>query len=99
MAADLGAGTFTAADLYGWYVSLLKQEGREPVTKQKFGTALKEAGWHSSTEYLNDRMTRCWMVTKPWARRGLEYLNSDEANARPIADTGEMSADSRTLGP
>jgi hypothetical protein len=74
LAADLGHGVFPAGDLYDWHVSAVRQAGREPVTKKRFGMALKEAGWYSSTRYQEGRMTRCWMINKPWARRGQEYV-------------------------
>jgi len=75
IAGDLGAGVFPAADVYNWYVSAAKQEGRKPVTKVRFGLALKEARWQSSVQYQEGRATRCWLINKPWARRGHEFVH------------------------
>lgn len=74
LAGDLGPGVFPAGHLYDWHAQAVRQVGRQPVTKKKFGSALKEAGWASSTRYLEGRMTRCWMITNPWARRGQEHI-------------------------
>lgn len=76
LAGDLGAGVFPAADLYGWYAQAARQDGREPVGKKKFGLALKEAGWLGSIRYRGGTMVRCWMITKPWARRGAEHIRA-----------------------
>jgi hypothetical protein len=82
LAADLGHGVFPSADLYNWYARTVTDEGgREPVGKRKFGVALKEAGWSRSSRYLDGRMVRCWTITKPWARRGQEWLKSQVAEA------------------
>lgn len=66
MARELGAGTFSAGQLHGWYASNVEKVGRKPVTKVRFGLALKEAGWSSSTKYLDGTMVRCWTVDKGW---------------------------------
>lgn len=76
IAGDMGAGTFTAAELYDWYVSALRQAGREPVSKKWFGSALTEAGWRQRTLSRDRRMTRCWLITNPWARRGAEFVKA-----------------------
>jgi hypothetical protein len=76
LAGDLGAGIFSAGELYEWHALAVRQAGREPVSKKKFGLALKEAGWLDSVRYRDGKMTRCWMITKPWARRGTEYVQS-----------------------
>jgi hypothetical protein len=75
LAADLGPGVFIGADVYNWYVSLAEQSGRAPVSKKKFGMALGEAGWTSSLEYRGGRMARCWVINKPWYRRGMAHIN------------------------
>lgn len=76
IAGDKGAGVFSAADLYDWYVSIARETGREPVGKRWFGLALKEAGWASSTRKIHGAATRCWLITLPWARRGAEHVQS-----------------------
>jgi hypothetical protein len=75
VAGELGHGVFTAASLYDWYAGCVKSEGRKPVTKVRFGLALKEAGWTPSVEYRDQVMVRCWLITKPWARRGHAVVN------------------------
>jgi hypothetical protein len=76
LAADVGAGWKSASDLYDWYAATVRPEGREPVTKKWFGLALAEAGLTSSTRRLNDDRdtVRCWLITRPWVRRGEELL-------------------------
>lgn len=76
IAADRGAGAFPTGDLYDWYVMIVRAEDREPVTKKWFGCALKEAGWANSTRYLGGVMVRCWTITLPWVRRGMEHVAS-----------------------
>jgi hypothetical protein len=89
LAADLGAGTFPAADIYGWHKSLVEGFGREPVTKRRFGAALREAGWNDSSEYRGGRMVRCWLITRSWNRRGLERLAKLKADSE--ASTGQAT--------
>ena len=88
LAADLGAGIFPAADIYNWYVSIAEDSGRRPVGKKAFGVFLKESGWQPSINYLNGKMTRCWMINKPWARRGAQML-ADELAASKVAASGD----------
>lgn len=76
VAGDLGAGIFPASELYDWHVMAIKNAGRDPVSKVRFGLALKEAGWKSYTKYREGRMARCWMINKPWAARGYQYVTS-----------------------
>lgn len=75
VAGDKGAGVFTAAELYEWYAMALEQVGREPVSRRWFGSALKEAGWANLSRKVDQRMTRCWRITNPWARRGEEFVS------------------------
>lgn len=75
VAADLGAGVHTAADVYRMHETILAQAKRLPISKRSFGLALAEAGWVSSTKVIDDVRTRCWMITKPWERRGLKHVN------------------------
>lgn len=70
LAADLGAGWHTAASLYRWYVGLMTEFEREPVSQKMFGLALREARWNSSVRRMDGRPTRGWMVSRPWVRRG-----------------------------
>lgn len=83
LAADLGAGYFTATDLHAWYASTIKEDGREPVTKKAFGLALKEAGLTPTTRRLGDegKPARCWLITLPWYRRGLDMLAEEKRAA------------------
>lgn len=75
LAADLGAGYFSSLELYEWHSRILDQEShRKPVSRTRFGLALKEAGWSSSVRYMDRRMIRCWLINKSWARRGQEKL-------------------------
>lgn len=87
LAGDLGPGIFPSSEVYDWHVSMLKDVGREPVSKKKFGTALKEAGWVGSSRYLGGKVVRCWMITKPWARRGAEKLKT--AGTDPAGEKGQ----------
>lgn len=80
LAGDLGAGVFPAADLYDWHALAVRQGGREPVGKTKFGKALKAAGWRGMVEYRGGVMARCWLITKPWARRGAAYVQTAEVS-------------------
>jgi len=70
LAVDLGDGYFPSSDLYAWYVALVGQTGRNPVSKKAFGTALRAAGWASSVRYIGGKNARCWLITKSWVRRG-----------------------------
>lgn len=76
LAGDLGAGVFPAADIYDWHVQAVTQAGRQAVSKKRFGTALGEAGWTAMVRKLDGRMTRCWLITNPWARRGAEFVKT-----------------------
>lgn len=79
LAFDLGVGYFTASDLYSWYANSVRYDGREPVTKKAFGTALRNAGLQSSIRPLGDegKPARCWLITRPWYKRG-KALEDDE---------------------
>lgn len=81
LAVDLGHGIFPSADIYNWYVQGVTHDGREPVSKKKFGLALKEAGWHNSAEYRDGRVVRCWLINKPWERRGQAWLKAQKDRA------------------
>jgi hypothetical protein len=75
LAADMGAGYFSAGHLYEWYTSTIKNDGRLPVSKKAFGVALRTAGWLSSLRTVEPgRQARCWLINKPWARRGEAWL-------------------------
>jgi phage/plasmid-associated DNA primase len=92
LAGDLGAGIFPGAEIYNWYLAFMEQAGRKPVSKTRFGLALKEAGWKPSTKYLDGRMVRCWMINKPWARRGQEKLTSEgQADGGAQMSSGTVS--------
>lgn len=83
LAADLGAGYFPAAYLYDWYVSTIADKGRRPVSKKSFGMQLRASGWQSSLRTVEIGVqARCWLITKPWARRGQEMLAA-EMDSRP----------------
>jgi hypothetical protein len=96
IAGDLQWGVFTAATIYNWYLSMMEHQGRKPVTKTRFGLALREAGWTDSTRYQDGRMVRCWMITKPWHRRGAERLAEGlaRAKAEKLAGNGVPPVDS-----
>lgn len=74
LAADLGPGYFSAGQLYEWHVSQLSEVDRLPVSKKRFGMTLKEHGWQNSVRQVEGRQVRCWLINKPWARRGDQYL-------------------------
>lgn len=81
LAVDVGSGWFAAADLYNWYVSSIAEEGREPVTKKRFGMKLRSVGFHSSSRNLEPgHQVRVWLVTKPWVRRGEAILAEEMAS-------------------
>lgn len=81
LTADLGAGYHPAAEIYDWYVSMIAAEYRSPISKKAFGLALKEAKLQPSVRALGDdrRMTRCWLLTRPWERRGNAILAEELA--------------------
>lgn len=78
LAVDMGAGWFSSADLYRWHSDQINDDDpdRKPVGRTMFGRALREAGWKEGGKYLNGRMTRCWMITLPWVRRGQARLDA-----------------------
>jgi hypothetical protein len=80
LAADLGAGYFTASELYAWHSEMIKVEGREPVSKKAFGMALKEAGLKAVIRRTGEegKPARCWLITRPWQRRGDELLAQEK---------------------
>lgn len=75
VAADLGPGVFPSADIYAWHARAIAQAGRKPVSPRAFGLFLRVAGWQSSINYIGGRTTRCWMINKPWARRGVVHVS------------------------
>jgi hypothetical protein len=81
LAADLGARWVAVSELYDWYVAMINPEGRLPLTKKAFGLALKEAGWRSAVRRMGDesKPARCWLITLPWYRRGLELMAREKA--------------------
>jgi len=83
LAADLGAGHFSAAELYRWYELSVIDEGRKPVSKKAFGTALKTAGLQPSTRWIGDerKAARCWLITRSWQRRGQALLADEKRKA------------------
>jgi hypothetical protein len=83
LAADLGAGHFTADQLHSWYGQMIAEDGREPVSKKAFGLALKEAGLKSAVRRVGDegKPARCWLITLPWQRRGEELLAQEKREA------------------
>lgn len=81
IAGEMEFGVFASAELYRWHCSLVEDAGREPVGRTKFGRALTEAGWKSSLDYRDGRMVRCWMIPKPWARRGAEFINKPKSGS------------------
>lgn len=85
LAADLGSGVFPSATLYDWYCVMMRQASREPVSKVKFGLALKEAGWLSGTDRIDGVMVRTWMINKPWARRGEAWLAEELRKSQEAA--------------
>jgi hypothetical protein len=76
LAADIGAGHHPAAYIYEWYVQMITVDGRTPVSKKAFGLAMREAGLQSSVRRMDGErpMTRCWLITLPWKRRGDKLL-------------------------
>lgn len=83
LAADLGAGHFTANQLYDWYADTIKEDDREPVSKKAFGLALKEAGLKATTRRVGEegKPARCWLIPLPWKRRGDEMLAEEKRAA------------------
>jgi hypothetical protein len=80
LAVDMGAGWFTAASLYDWYVLMIEPAGRQPVSKKRFGMELAARNWHSSLRTVDARkQARCWLVNKPWVRRGEALLAADKS--------------------
>jgi hypothetical protein len=82
LAADLGAGYFTASQLYEWHVSTANREGREAPSKKAFGMALKEAGLRCSVRRVDGRPARCWLLTRSWERKGRALLEAEKAADR-----------------
>lgn len=82
LAADIGPGVFRADELHTAYSASVRDEGREPVTKRAFGSALKQAGWTPIAKYKDGQQRRCWVVSKPWVRRGNEMLAAEMAAAK-----------------
>jgi hypothetical protein len=82
LAADLGAGYFTASQLYDWHVITARQEGRPEPSKKALGMALKEAGLKCSVRRVEGRPARCWLLTRPWERRGKAILEAEKAGTK-----------------
>lgn len=64
-----GAGVYASGDLYRWYVGMMEEQGREPVSQHMFSTVIKALGLQSETRSIHRKTTRCWRITNPWARR------------------------------
>ena len=82
LAVDLGSGYFPAGDLYDWYTRAIAEEGRQPVSKKRFGMAMAAARWHPEIRTVEPgKQARCWLITRPWVRRGEALLAAEKAAA------------------
>jgi hypothetical protein len=65
-----GPGWYSSADLYGYYLTLVRRDGLEPVSAKAFGGALRALGYRASTRRVGGVPSRGWMITQRAFRGG-----------------------------
>lgn len=73
-----GAGIYPTGDLYRWYVGMMEEEGRDPVTHRRFGMTLKGFGLANVSRSVEGKTVRCWILSRPWERRANDPAEYDD---------------------
>jgi hypothetical protein len=59
-----GAGWYTSAELYAWYVGLARENNLEPITQRTFGGALRAMEYTSAIRRWDGNHARCWFISR-----------------------------------